>query len=406
MKKLSLSILLMGLVLVNTACGHKKDDPNPKTITTRTVLVYIAADNSLGQLGLANNDVEELRKGVLRTNSKTDNLLYYIDDSSSPRLVKLDINGTTYKETVIKTYTEHNSVSVGTMSQVIADTKAACPATSYGLVLWSHGDGWIPSPKATVASCTTRWWGQDSGSYAYMDIPDLINVLSSAPHFSFILFDSCFMNSVEVVYALRNYCDYIIACPAEIPGPGAYYIDVVPAMFNYMDTEASNVGLSIASAYYTHYANNYNAGRQNNNLNWTAGVCIEAIKTKNMDALATATNSIITAHIHNSTAIDTTDIYNYDNRKAKRYYNDMKEFIQRIANTSEYANWKSAFDNAVIYWATTPKIYTAPKGSVVDVDNNTGGLSIYLPNSGQPSLNTYLKKFEWYTAAGWSSTGW
>jgi hypothetical protein len=406
MRKLSISILLMGLVLINTACRHKRDDPDPETITTRTVLVYIAADNSLGQLGLASDDVEELRKGVLSTNSKTDNLLYYIDDSSTPRLVKLDINGTTYKETTIKTYTEHNSVSAGTMSQVIADTKTAYPATSYGLVLWSHGDGWIPSPKTTVASSTTRWWGQDTGSYSYMDIPDLITVLSSAPHFSFILFDACFMNSVEVAFALRDYCDYLIACPAEIPGPGAYYPDVVPAMFNYKDTESNNVGLSVASAYYTHYANNYNGGLQNSNSNWTAGVCIEAIKTKNMDALATATNNIIASHIHNSAAIDSTGIYNYDNRQARRYYNDMREFIQHIAGTNEYANWKIAFDNAVIYWAATPKIYTAAKSDVVDVDSNTGGLSIYLPNSGQPSLNTYLKKFEWYTAAGWNSTGW
>ncbi|MCE2616857.1 clostripain-related cysteine peptidase [Phocaeicola oris] len=407
MSKLSHSILLMVLVLVNTACRHKKDDPTPEPITTRTVLVYMAADNSLGQLDLASDDIEELRKGVLSTNSKTDNLLYYIDNySGNPRLVKLDINGTTYQETTVKTYPEHNSVSVNTMSQVIADVKAAYPATSYGLVLWSHADGWVPSAKATVASSTTRWWGEDAGFYSYMDIPDLKTVLSSAPRFSFILFDACFMSSAEVIYELRDYCDYLIACPAEIPGPGAYYPDVVPAMFNYMDTEANNVGLSIASAYYTHYANSYNPAIPNSNNNWTAGVCIEAVKTKNIDMLASATNNIITAHIHDSEAIDASGIYNYDNRQAKRYYHDMKEFIQHIANAKEYAEWKSAFDKAVIYWAATPKIYTAAKSDVVEVDNNAGGLSVYLPNSGQPSLNTYLKKLEWYRAAGWNSTGW
>ena len=39
------------------------------------------------------------------------------------------------------------------------------------------------------------------------------------------------MQSVEVVYQLRNRADYFIGSPTEIPGPGAPYEVVVPALF-------------------------------------------------------------------------------------------------------------------------------------------------------------------------------
>ena len=47
----------------------------------------------------------------------------------------------------------------------------------------------------------------------------------------FIMFDACFMMSIEVAYAVRNYADYYMGCPTENPGPGAPYNKVVPYMF-------------------------------------------------------------------------------------------------------------------------------------------------------------------------------
>ena len=106
------------------------------------------------------------------------------------------------------------------------------PADSYGLVYWSHADGWIPYP---VPSASTRWIGQDTGEGQdnRMNISDFVDVLDDGmPHFDFIMFDACFMMSVEVAYEVRNYTDYYIGSPTENPGPGAPYDKVVPYMFN------------------------------------------------------------------------------------------------------------------------------------------------------------------------------
>ena len=51
-----------------------------------------------------------------------------------------------------------------------------------------------------------------------MNISDLVEVLDDdMPHFDFIMFDACFMMSIEVAYAVRNYADYYMGCPTENP---------------------------------------------------------------------------------------------------------------------------------------------------------------------------------------------
>lgn len=116
---------------------------------------------------------------------------------------------------VIATYESRNSVDVSNMKEVVNTAFSEYPAQSYGLVLWSHGEGWLEyqNPK-------TRWWGQDTGGKDYrMNLSDLNDVLRNTPHLNFLLFDACFMQSVEVVYELKAHADYIIGSPTEIPAP-------------------------------------------------------------------------------------------------------------------------------------------------------------------------------------------
>ena len=81
-----------------------------------------------------------------------------------------------------------------------------------------------------------------------MNISDLREALSVAPHLDFILFDACFMQSVEVLYELKEYANYIIGSPTEIPAPGAPYQKVVPAMLSNTTT-----AVGIGKAYFEFY---------------------------------------------------------------------------------------------------------------------------------------------------------
>lgn len=208
--------------LFMSACRGDDPIPDPPVDGKRTVLVYMAADNSINPLAsFTDGDLEELKAGMASIDNTSDmHLLVYID-TGFPRLIEIENKGGTVVETIVKEYEDRNSCGVAETQEVFNDVfgNSLYKAESYGLIYWSHGEGWIPTPLPS-----TRWIGNDkTGGGHYMNIEDLKLVLQNAPHFDFIMFDACFMQSVEVAYELRDCCDYYIGFPAENPGPGAAY---------------------------------------------------------------------------------------------------------------------------------------------------------------------------------------
>ncbi|WP_321481250.1 clostripain-related cysteine peptidase [uncultured Bacteroides sp.] len=394
------SYLFSLIVLFLLASCHKNDSPKPLK-ASRTVLAYIVADNSLNSF--ASLDIDEMVEGYAAVDAENNNLLIYVDDKSTPRLIQVtkDRSGTVIKKT-IHTYDEQNSLDVSVMSEVFDRVFERFPADSYGLVLWSHGDGWI---QADPAAPSTRWFGQDAGTY--MNISALATVLEPAPHFDFILFDACFMQSVEVIYELASYGDYFISSPTEIPGPGAYYVDVVPAMFKEASTkkeEARNVGL----AYYNYYNDNY-TGVEGSNDNWTMGVSVSVVESDKLASLAVATKTLLPQYISNGATVATSGILCYDPYRDQNYY-DMNGLAYSLAGEgSVYEAWKAAYEEAVVWAETTPSNYCTSSFGSGKMTSMAGfsGLSIHIPEGAfSSSVNTFYRTLGWYTAGGWSDTGW
>ena len=87
MKFLRLYPLLL-LAALFTACEEEHVIvPEDTTSHTRTVLVYMAADNSLTSFAL--EDLEEMRTGMAEVNEPNACLLVYVDDGRTPRLLEL-----------------------------------------------------------------------------------------------------------------------------------------------------------------------------------------------------------------------------------------------------------------------------------------------------------------------------
>lgn len=369
------------------SCEDK--DPEPPFVS-RTVLAYIAADNNLSTF--ATEDKNEMIEGFKRTNVTGNNLLIYIDNGTAPQLIRLEKTGKNeVKETKVWQYEKQNSVDVNVMSEVFDRVFTDFPAQSYGLVLWSHADGWIPSPKGS------RHFGDDKG--VKMDISALLQVLKKAPHFDFILFDACFMQTAEVAYELQETADYIIGSPTEIPGPGAPYEVIVPAMFAVKDHP-----FAIAKSYYDYYASIYNEGKGISNVNWTGGVSISLVKTRELRNLADATSNIIVKYLSDKSKTDISNIMCYDNRSSK-YYHDIDGFIKSLTgnNKNDYNAWKDAYSVAVPYYETTSQNYSQYTG-MFSMEGSSG-LSVYIPRT-QYGFTEFYKSYGWYRDAGWKTLGW
>lgn len=385
------------------ACEGDDPTPEPPVYGSRTVLIYLAADqpgtgNNLNDLALA--DLKEMKEGMKNLDYSNVHLLVYIDATgSSPRLVELKKKNGEVVESLVKSYEPRNSVgtaeTIEVFNEVFSSNKFL--AESYGLVYWSHGDGWVPSPLPS-----SRWVGQDtSNGTHFMNIADLVTILESAPHFDFILFDACFMQSIEVAYALRNHTDYLIGSPTEIPGPGARYDVLVPAMF-----AAKDVALKTATAYYEPYVETYTGKTPINNENWTAGVSVSLLKSSELEPLAKITKQVLSAAVNNADL--RSKVYDYDKRSS--YYShvgyyDMVEMMRLLADNTGFAAWEQAFNAAQPYWATTPKNFSGFIYNVFSMEG-TNGVSHYIPSSNSSAINVAYRSTEWYEAAGLSKLGW
>jgi len=404
------AFLTLGLL---SSCHHNDDPvPVPESKTgTHTVLVYMAADNTLGPFD--KSDIEEMKKGFANQGIDTskNNLLIYVDDYTTlPTIYRLvrDANGNVTDEILYEYATDHDSCLPSVIQDVISRVKSAYPAEEYGFVYWSHGEGWVsyPLPQKALkpmAGTGLKWIGRDVTA---TDISDLKRVLQTAyaQSLDFLMFDACFMLTVETVYELKDVADYIISSPTEIPGPGAPYDIIVPKMFG------SNAAQNIVKSYYDYYAAQYDESTISTNTNWTSGVSIGAVKTSALENLAIVTKRVLPNHKAFELQTLKNSVLNYDRRTktSSSYigYYDFYRVMEQLLSTSDFNTWKAAFDATMASFLTTPLNYSAFVGPFSM--EGAKGLSLFLPLTEDASSDFDLSyhKTSWYTAAGISALGW
>lgn len=402
MMKQSIRFFLMLFLATSLwACGEDEPLPEPEKGEC-TVLVYLAADNSLSSF--ASSDYAEMKAGMASVSSSGMRLLVYLDTGSSPRLVELKNKNGVVTEEVVKSYSARNSVGVEETKEVFNDVfgNSAYEADRYGLVYWSHADGWVPYPLASSKG-NTRWIGQDTGSGdKRMNLSDFSAVLSeAAPHLDFLLLDACFVSSVEVAYELRNYTDFYLGSPTETPGPGAPYDKIVPLMFAEQDA-----AVQMADAYFNVYNDKYNGGIGITNDNWTGGVSISVIRTSALQQLAAATKQALQG-VDSAPAADLrSQVFDYDKRRSSSYvgYFDLKDLMQSVLGTTEFDTWKRAFDAVEGYWKTTAKNYSSQAGMFSMEGAN--GITHYIPSGNDTAADAAYRSTSWYSAAGLSALAW
>lgn len=442
MKQRLLSLLLFSFLIVISFSCEQDSESVPEDVSSHTSLIYIVADNNL--YSFAANDIEEIIAGYAEVEDpKNNKLLVYIDDKDAPRLLNMKIENNEVVAEIIEEYPEQNSLNIGIMSKIMNRALSEFKADSYGLTLWSHGDGWLPGTEQEKNDIAVRSFGEDSNNNIYtkgarMDIKDLKVALESLPKFDYLLFDACDMQGVEVAYELRNITDYLISSPVEVPAFGANYINMVPAYFS-----ESNKAEQIARAYYDEYAQNYddgtnqnttqkgnnigvsNKGSRSGNNNYEYGIAISVIKSAALEELARATKNVI-QNATDNTLIKTENILSYDSNYYNFYY-DMESFVASLGgvNTTAFKNWKQAYVESVPLFLTTPSTFSSYSnggfGGKVSMAGATG-VSIFIPNnkdfwqafqwsrsSGESVLDSYYyyqdyyKTYEWYNAVGWDT---
>ncbi len=390
---------LLTAVCVSAVSCSKDEAEDEDTVASRSVLVYIAAENSLNSY--ASSDINEMLQAKSQL-EPGENLVLYVDDTDYPRIYVINSNtkAESYSRlTPVKTYPEEmDSADPETFSKVLDYFFSNYKAESYGLVMWSHGSGWVNSPdnQTTASSQVRRTICVDNGHNlavdygSRMEVVDMAAALASYPKFEFILFDACFMQEMEVAYELRDATDYVIGSPAEILASGAPYQNILAPMF--ADPFRPD---SVVYNYYIYYG-----------VSSMSGVVLSAIKTDEFDGYVAVMNDLLSHYsfLDESLYADKLNYFLYAwNRRLSSGNTsypdcyDIQGIMVSVLSSEDYAVWKEAFDKLVPYRYASAGWYSI-YGKTMSVEpDQCGGVSMFVPLEKYSSTSFY----DYYSQTAW-----
>ena len=423
LKKIFRLLSIYILILCAASC-HKEEAETPEPAAPplpaepgqRTVLVYMAAQNSLGHDDYHRDDSLEIAKGADAL-KEGQSLMLFIDDKDAPRLYALRAG---YKKpALLKRWAEDaNSTAAATLAAALELMKTYCPAEEYGLAMWSHADGWLPPTES--AEVTPLSFGIDTGTNSLssdngtqMAVETIAQTIKAAGlRFRYIFFDACLMQSLEVAYALREATDWVIASPMAIPGAGAYYTHQMrDGLFSAAPEDI--VDIYLADVTDPERANDYD----------DYGIVFSALRTDALEPLAAALRTALPASLAaGKTSVNLAEVTNYHAYARKYYYRphyyDAAEALTAlIPDEALRTPVLAALSQAVVRKAATMRYWIGPSDTAYqEVDLATySGVSLFVPQdvytrnakfTPYGDLNLAFQKTEWYSAAGWAQTGW
>lgn len=257
------------------------------TVAPQTVVMYLPWSGNLYTHFLQN--IEDVKKAVAGNILHDSRLLLFLQTSTTKgTLSELYYDNGECRETELRTYEDLDVTQAETITGIFDYIKQTAPAERYGITIGSHGMAWIPAsgsgrsaadakagtePTATTVpekwhweyvspdGQFTRWFG-DGGSRCTNTTTFAEAITAAGIRFEYILFDDCFMSSIEVAYDLRKITRHLIASPCEVMAYGYPYDLVMPYLFTDGGTgyDLNGVCRSFYEFYEQYEAPNYNCG--------------------------------------------------------------------------------------------------------------------------------------------------
>lgn len=250
------------MVGVSCSNGDSPDGPDvPVTPVGQTVFMFFPWSNSL--LSDFRRTVEDMQTVVAQRSMKDERVMVFMA-TSEREAVLFELkkqNGRCLTDT-LRRYSDRPFTSRQWLTSLFSEVMTLAPASRYGMVVGCHGLAWVPvqgqrNARKRLGSrekideednlykeerldkegepndlmhfevqgpVTTRFIG---GTYpeTQIETTDLADAMADAGfHTEYILFDACYMSSVEVAYELKDVTHYLIASPTEVLSYGFPYI--------------------------------------------------------------------------------------------------------------------------------------------------------------------------------------
>jgi hypothetical protein len=236
--------------------------PACATIAKWTIMVYIGADNDIGYYGIDKENIKSMEKVgsnadvrviVLRdtTYNSGDNSAY-VPNTVIYEIIKNENMPETIVSPIVYNFGENmNTGDPNTLKLFINWTLVHCPAEHYCLVFSSHGSAWRKNKAVSENSKDKGIIQDDSAGNDTLTMVELKSVLNETVKFDDIAFDACLMGSLETIYQIKDFTNYIIgseeATNASVRFP---YDTILQSLINDPNQGGETLASNIVNEYY------------------------------------------------------------------------------------------------------------------------------------------------------------
>lgn len=394
--------MMTAVVLIALAsCDHDTTSTTDEPTYEKTLLMYLPWSGDKSDLtSYFWTNIADMKEAYDRYGSKKERVVVFICTSGT-KAVMFDLaEYTGHDEQSLERYwqiPDPQLTSAEGITSIINRMKAVADAKTYAMVIGCHGLGWLPVSSSKNAkrkmkgTCSptyhwsgknhdgmvTRYFGGTSAAYQ-TDIATFAEALSSSgTKLQFLLFDDCYMSSVEVAYDLRHVTDYLVACPTEVMGAGMPYAKVGRYLLGTPDYG------NVCKAFYDFYSDygNYSYGT------------IAVTKCSELDALAEVAKRINAAY-----ELDTSlrgDLQRMDGYSPILFY-DYGDYVTHLCtDPSMLQAFNERLAKAVPYKANTARYYSGISDKSYPI-NTYSGITTSEPSKN--SLAASVTATAWYAA--------
>lgn len=434
-KKTCSLIIATLFIVVGVSCsnGDSPDGPDmPVTPVGQTVFMFFPWSNSL--LSDFRRTVEDMETVVAQRSMKDERIMVFMA-TSEREAVLFELkkqNGRCLTDT-LRRYSDRPFTSRQWLTSLFSEVMTLAPASRYGMVVGCHGLAWVPvqgqrNARKRLGSqerideednlykeekidkegpykkeridkeglykeeridkegddlmhfevqgpVTTRFIG---GTYpeTQIETTDLADAMADAGLYTeYILFDACYMSSVEVAYELKDVTHYLIASPTEVLSYGFPYITMGKHLLgkpNYKGIVDSFI------SFYSSYNLPYGT--------------VAVTDCTQLDALAAIAQQINAAAAEQ---LVPNGVQIMDGYSPTLFYDLGHLMSLKDAGTVLTAAFAEQLDKTVPYKGHTDQYFTALKDTPVDIKHYSG------LNTSQGSLNHMadrLSETAWYKA--------
>lgn len=411
-------------------CKNNLDEPIKEN--RKILLFYECGFNNLGDYiksnmespnrGLPSGYIPEKGEDVLLVYSRIAENGHTPVNSYLRRIYKTS-KGKVISDTLKVFGKETIAASPSTLSAVLTLVKEKFPAKGYGMVVSSHGSGWLPAgyyyspsrfendhkgevgtsrqgiaaqsvghPRLPVPEGDlpdtdpfygmTRSIGQDYTKDSYygheMSVSEFVDAIPY--HLDYILFDMCYTAGVEMAYALKDKADYLGLSPAEVLGDGMFNYTKITSFLLNRETPDLEGLFKDSFEMYDKQSGLYRSSTVN------------LVRTSGLDNLASVCARMINEYSDALADAPVDDIQGYY-RQGRHYFYDLVDIFEKCgASKADLEDLDKAVDGCVIYKNSTGQF-------LEDYDIKAySGFSMYLPCAGTPLLDLYYRKEVWNNA--------